>query len=60
MTYHQFTEALEKSVKEMAGCRLLSVIYATVKKNNGIIRSGLVISRTACECFADDLSGRLL
>ena len=43
MTYHQFTEALEKSVKEMAGC-LLSVELCNNKKNNGIIRSGLVIS----------------
>ena len=51
MTYHQFTEALEKSVKEMAGC-LLSVEW------NHPERSGDF--RTACECFADDLSGRLL
>ena len=59
MTYHQFTEALEKSVKEMAGC-LLSVELCNNKKNNGIIRSGSGDFRTACECFADDLSGRLL
>ena len=44
MTYHQFTEALEKSVKEMAGC-LLSVELCNNKKNNGIIRSGLVRRR---------------
>lgn len=43
MTYHQFTEALERNVKEMAGC-FLSVELCNNKKNNGIIRTGLVIS----------------
>ena len=44
MTYHQFTEALEKSVKEMAGC-LLSVELCNNKKNKYRRKICYIISR---------------